>query len=138
MSQPVQRSRLAVESGYHPVSGFMVKRRKTTVALPPQECPLRQCMSLISGAWTADLIWYLRAGERCFTELQFDLKGISAKVLTARLRFLERERVVARLPKPTSPPTVYYALTPLGLELLDALTRVMEVGQRLKRSQLAR
>ena len=113
----------------------MVKRRKSKVELPPLECPLRQCMSLISGAWTADLIWYLRAGERCFTELQFDLKGISAKVLTARLRYLEREQVIVRLPKPTSPPTVYYTLTPLGLELLDALTLVMEIGQRLKLSR---
>ncbi|MCX6611773.1 MAG: helix-turn-helix domain-containing protein [Acidobacteria bacterium] len=132
MKQATKRSRLAAESGYHPVSSVMVKRRKSKVELPPVECPLRQCMNLISGAWTADLIWYLRAGERCFTELQFDLKGISAKVLTARLRFLEREHVIARLPRPTSPPTVFYALTPLGLELLDALTSVMEVGQRLK------
>jgi DNA-binding HxlR family transcriptional regulator len=89
-------------------------------------------MSLISGAWTADLIWYLRAGERCFSELQLDLKGISAKVLTARLRKLEREGVLNRIPRATSPPTVFYALTPLGGELLEAITAIMDIGRRLK------
>lgn len=112
----------------------MVKRTRSKVALPPPECPLRQCMNLVSGAWTADLIWFLREGERCFTELQFDLKGISAKVLTARLKKLERDGILNRLPKPTSPPTVYYALTPLGHQLLQAIEQLMEVGRRLKLS----
>lgn len=110
----------------------MVKRRRTTVQPPPVVCPLRQCVKLLSGAWTPDVIWYLRAGERCFTELQHDLQGVSAKVLTACLRKLEREGVVVRLPKPTSPPTVWYALTPLGQELVQALGVVVDIGHRLK------
>jgi DNA-binding HxlR family transcriptional regulator len=113
----------------------MVKRRKSLVEHPPSECPLKRCMSLVTGAWTADLLWYLRAGERCFSELQSDLKGISAKVLTSRLRLLEREGVLERIPKPTSPPTVFYALTPLGSELLEAVTTIMDIGRRLKMRQ---
>jgi DNA-binding HxlR family transcriptional regulator len=89
-------------------------------------------MKLIAGAWTADVIWYLREGERCFTELQHDLRGISAKVLTARLRKLERDGVVARIGRATSPPTVWYDLTPLGRELCDALFVVVGIGERLK------
>lgn len=110
----------------------MVKRRKSKVAPPPAECPLARCMRLLSGAWTADVVWYLREGERCFTELRHDLPGVSAKVLTARLRKLESEGVVVRSVKSTSPPTVWYALSPVGLELGEALTRVVEVAQRLK------
>jgi DNA-binding HxlR family transcriptional regulator len=91
-------------------------------------------MELISGAWTADVIWYLRAGERCFSELQGDLRGVSAKVLTSRLRKLEAAGVVRRSRKETSPPTVWYALTPAGGELLHALNAVVEAGQRLKGS----
>ena len=92
-------------------------------------------MKLLSGAWTPDVIWYLRAGERCFTELEHDLKGISARMLTARLRKLERDGVVTRAVKSTSPPTVWYALTPLGGELVKALTVVVEIGHRLKHHQ---
>lgn len=92
-------------------------------------------MKLLAGAWTPDVIWYLRDGERCFTELQTDLRGVSAKVLTSRLRKLERDGVVARQRKQTSPPTVWYGLTPLGRELSGALSLVIDIGQRLKESR---
>jgi DNA-binding HxlR family transcriptional regulator len=89
-------------------------------------------MKLIGSAWTADVIWYLREGERCFTELQTDLNGVSAKVLTTRLRTLQREGVLERVTRSTSPPTVWYTLTPLGQELRRALVEVVEIAQRLR------
>ena len=90
-------------------------------------------MGLLGGAWTADVIWFLREGERCFTELRADLKGVSAKVLAACLRKLEREGIVERRTKPTSPPTTWYALSPVGQDLCVALANIVEVAQRLKR-----
>ena len=51
----------------------MVKRRKSKVPPPPTECPLSHCMRVLAGAWRAHVIWYLREGERCFTELQLDI-----------------------------------------------------------------
>jgi DNA-binding HxlR family transcriptional regulator len=122
------------ETGYHLVRRWMVKRRKSTVLPPPPECPLDQCMRLLAGAWTADVIWYLREGKRCFTELQTDLKGVSAKMLTTRLRKLEREGVIERGTRATSPPTVWYVLTPAGQELCGALSSVVDIAQRLKRA----
>jgi DNA-binding HxlR family transcriptional regulator len=94
-------------------------------------------MRLLAGAWTADVIWYLREGERCFTELQHDVNGVSAKVLTNCLRKLARDGIIARLTRPTSPPTVWYALTPVGRELSVALANVVAVAQRLKPMQAA-
>jgi DNA-binding HxlR family transcriptional regulator len=110
----------------------MVKRRKTSVPPPPSGASLRDCVRLLGGAWTADAIWYLRGGERCFTELRNDLEGVSAKMLTSRLRMLEREGIVERRVKATSPPTTWYALTPSGQELCGALVNVVEIAQRLK------
>jgi len=89
-------------------------------------------MRVLAGAWTAHVIWYLREGERCFTELQMDSGKISAKMLTNRLRKLEREGIIARSTKSTSPPTVWYGLTPVGQELCGALVNVIDVAQRLK------
>ncbi len=89
-------------------------------------------MNLLAGAWSADVLWYLREGERCFSELQHDLNGVSAKVLTTRLRKLEHEGIIDRIRKQTSPPTIWYALTPVGLELVHALTTVVEIAQRAK------
>jgi DNA-binding HxlR family transcriptional regulator len=91
-------------------------------------------MRVLAGAWTAHVIWYLREGGRCFTELQIDIGRVSAKMLTNRLRRLEREGIIERLTKPTSPPTVWYSLTPVGRELCGALVNVIDVAQRLKRA----
>lgn len=111
---------------------MVVKRRKTKVPPPPSECPLRNCMKMLAGAWTADVIWYLREGERCFTELQVDIRGISAKMLTSRLRMLEREGVIERFTKPTSPPTVWYSLSSAGKQLCAALVNLIDVAQLVK------
>jgi len=94
-------------------------------------------MRVLGGAWTAHVIWYLREGERCFTELQSDIGKVSAKMLTNCLRRLLREGIIVRLTRATSPPTVWYSLTPVGQELCAALVNVIEVAQRLKRSEVA-
>src|SRR4051812_44139957 len=116
----------------------MVKRRKSKAPPAPTVCPLSECMRLLGSAWTAHVIWFLREGQRCFTELHSDLDGVSPKVLTACLRKLERESVIERaLNLRTSPPTVWYALTPAGRELSDALVKVVEASQHLERRQAA-
>ncbi len=107
-------------------------RRKSRAPVPPPTCALTECMSLIGGAWTPNVIWHLSAGPRRFSELRADLPRISAKVLTARLRTLEQRGVLHRRAVPTSPPSVEYALTELGGELLPAIRAIVEVGAKLK------
>ena len=111
----------------------MVPRRKSQVPVPPEKCPLTHCMRVLGGAWTPNIIWYLSANPRRFSELKADINGISAKVLTERLRKLEYSGVVHREVMPTSPPTVEYRLSELGRELKPAIEAIVKVGQRLKR-----
>lgn len=113
----------------------MIARRKNRVVEPPEECPLGACLSVIGGTWTPNVIWYLSAGPRRFSELKDDLAGISPKMLTQRLKKLEADGVVHREVKPTSPPTVEYSLTELGGELMPAIEALVEVGHKLKRIQ---
>ncbi|OYR07851.1 hxlR-like helix-turn-helix family protein [Brucella grignonensis] len=89
-------------------------------------------MAIIAGAWAPNVIWHLRAGRRRFSELRLDIPPISAKVLSQRLRELESRGVVIRTIQPTKPPSVEYALTPLGQELVPALDAIVEVGHKLK------
>lgn len=110
----------------------MLKRRRSRVLPPPPECPLGACLAVIGGAWTPNIIWYLRDGPRRFSELKDDIGKVSAKMLTQRLRRLEADGVVSRRVMPTSPPTVEYALTDLGAELKPAIEAIVEVGRRLK------
>ena len=65
-----------------------------------------------------------------------DIGGVSAKMLTNCLRKLERERIVERVVKLTSPPTVWYSLTPVGQELCVALMNVVNVAQGLRSAEV--
>jgi DNA-binding HxlR family transcriptional regulator len=109
-----------------------LKLRKNRTPHPPGNCPLSDCMSLLGGAWTPNIIWYLAGGPRRFSELRVDIPPISAKVLTERLRQLEEQGVVQRNVMPTSPPSVEYALTDLGAELLPAIKAIAAVSKKLR------
>lgn len=109
-----------------------LKRRKSRVPPPLPTCPLTECMSFLGNAWAPNIIWYLSGGPRRFSELRSDIPPVSAKVLTTRLRDLERQGVVARKVMPTSPPSVEYSLTELGLQFLPAIEAIAEVGHKLK------
>ena len=89
------------------------------------------CMALLRGAWTTNVIWQLSGGPRRFGELCRDIPGISPKVLAARLRELEKKRVVIREVLPSSPPSVEYALSELGKELIPVIDAIVKVGTRL-------
>ena len=89
-------------------------------------CALDRVLRLLAGEWTMHVIWTLgRNGPTRHGALRRLLDGISAKVLTERLRMLEGEGIVWRDSVPTVPPQVTYGLTPLGLEL-DAALRTLE------------
>ncbi len=88
-------------------------------------------MSLLGGAWTPNIIWYLNAGPRRFSALRTDMPLISARMLSARLKDLEAKGLVCRTIIPSSPPTVEYALTDFGRELMPAIQAIAAVGTRL-------
>lgn len=114
-----------------------LKMRKNLSPAPPPCCPLLECMALIGGAWTPNILWHLRAAPRRFSELRADLPGVSAKVLTARLRELEARGVIVRRVLPTSPPSVEYSLNDLGQRLVPAIEAIARVGEELSRRAAA-
>ena len=109
----------------------MIPYRKSK-ALPPP-CPLTACLRFMGGAWTPNVLWYLRAGPRRFSELRGDLRTVSAKVLAARLRKMEADGLVQREVRPTSPPTVEYLLTDLGHQLEPVLEAMVQVSKQLEK-----
>lgn len=113
----------------------MLRHRPSRVGPPPDACPLTSCLDLIGGAWTPNVLWYLRAGPRRFNELRGDLEGVSAKVLSARLRGMTADGLITRTERATTPRSVEYELTDFGRELLPAVDAIVEVGHRIKQRQ---
>lgn len=116
----------------------MPLRVRKNPAPPPPGCPVSECMKLLSGAWAPNVIWALSKQPRRFGELRVDIPKISARVLSARLRELEAKGVLVRTVAPTTPPSVEYALTDLGRELVPAIAAIVDVGTRLHRRHAAR
>lgn len=115
----------------------MLRHRPSRVPPPPEGCPLTSCLDLLGGAWTPNVLWYLREGPRRFNELRSDLDGVSAKVLSARLRRMVADGLVTRTERATTPRSVEYELTDFGRELLPAVDAIVEVGHRIKARRAA-
>jgi DNA-binding HxlR family transcriptional regulator len=102
-------------------------------------CPMDGLLRLLMGPWTTYIIWVLETqGTQRFGELKAHMPGISAKVLTERLRLLESAGLVTRDYRPTIPPSVSYTLTPRGHELREALNHLAVVARRWQAEDAAR
>ena len=85
-------------------------------------CPMDALLRLLMGPWTTHILWTLRQrGPLRFGVLKREVRGISSRMLTERLRTLEAAQVVFREYYPSVPPEVTYGLTRRGLELREVL-----------------
>ena len=94
-------------------------------------CPMDYILRMLMGPWTTYIVYNLRTyGPQRFGELKRRVAGVSAKMLTERLRTLEGAGLVSRDYEATIPPKVTYSLTKRGHELDDVLGRLAEIGIR--------
>lgn len=93
-------------------------------------CPTRTVLDSIADKWTTLVIDLLGTGPRRFGALRRSIDGISQKMLTQTLRDLERDGLVSRRVYPTTPPSVEYALTPLGETLTGPLGALREWAEQ--------
>jgi DNA-binding HxlR family transcriptional regulator len=89
--------------------------------------PVREIMSRLGDRWSPLILVILSTGRYRHAALRRVIAVVSAeaaisqRMLTLRLRALERDGLVLRDVEPTVPPTVTYALSPLGGELAERL-----------------
>jgi len=85
--------------------------------------PAREVMGLLGDRWSTLILLVLGTGTFRHAELRRTLaqlsaeQAISQRVLTLKLRTLERDGFVVRAVTADVPPKVSYALTPLGTDL---------------------
>ncbi|MFE9762918.1 winged helix-turn-helix transcriptional regulator [Streptomyces sp. NPDC005808] len=83
-----------------------------------QACPVAPVVDLVFSRWTTPILWTLNAfGRQRFVVLQRTIGTITPKVLTQRLRQLERDGLVVRTYHPEVPPRVEYEISDLGRSL---------------------
>ena len=94
---------------------------KSIVRLYREGCFSSHGLDLIGRRWTLPLLEQLLGGPKRFTQLRNALPGLSANLLSQRLRALAAAGIVARAP--TSPPSrvVGYQITGWGSEIAPLL-----------------
>ncbi|MGW0808505.1 winged helix-turn-helix transcriptional regulator [Nonomuraea sp. NPDC002799] len=81
-------------------------------------CPIAPVVDIVFSRWTTPILWTLNEfGRQRFVELERRIQTITPKVLTQRLRQLERDGLVVRTYHPEVPPRVEYEISELGLTL---------------------
>lgn len=100
----------------------MSQQEQLTPNVFDPNCPSRAVLRHLTDRWTPLIISVLAQKQQLrFTELQHNIGGISAKVLTETLRSLERDGLIIRTVIAAIPPRVDYQLSPLGKTLIEPL-----------------
>lgn len=104
----------------------------------PSDCKARMrsiddTMAILGGKWKIRIIGALSFGSRRFMELQREVEGIGAKMLSQELRDLELNELVSRTVYDTKPVTVEYELTAYGETLQSIIGELAKWGEQHRR-----
>ncbi|MFD5248917.1 winged helix-turn-helix transcriptional regulator [Amycolatopsis sp. NPDC058340] len=92
--------------------------RADVTTTPEQACPIAPVVDLVFSRWTTPILWALNEfGRQRFVELERRIGSITPKVLTQRLRQLERDGLITRTYHAEVPPRVEYEISDLGRSL---------------------
>lgn len=106
---------------------------------PERACPIAPVVDVVFSRWTTPILWTLNEyGEQRFVELERRIATITPKVLTERLRRLERDGLVVRTYYPEVPPRVMYRISELGRSLAPVFAALVQWSPNLAKVQESR
>ncbi|MBO0732424.1 MAG: helix-turn-helix transcriptional regulator [Acidimicrobiaceae bacterium] len=90
--------------------------------------PLEQALLRVGDRWSLLVVDALLGGAQRFADLEAGIPGIATNILSARLKHLERERLVLAVPYSRRPRRYAYELTDAGQDLAGALRLLAQWG----------
>jgi DNA-binding HxlR family transcriptional regulator len=95
------------------------------------KCPVARTLDIIGERWTILILRDLFLdGPRKFQDFEQSLSGISPTTLSARLKRLEEQKIVARRFYADHPPRAEYHLTDKGRTLGPLMKMLLEWGTK--------
>ena len=107
--------------------------KKTLAAMPTLNSGRvdRLLEDVLGCRWTINVLRAVGSGVTRPGALQRHIKGISAKVLSDRLKHFQRAGIFERVQYPEIPPRVEYRLTPFGKKFTKLLQEVERLQKEL-------
>lgn len=104
---------------------------QNTVGAAPAETGFAYTLSLIQGKYKMMILyWLAECGTLRYNELKRRVGAISHKTLSAHLKELEADDLVARTEYPQIPPKVEYNLSARGQSLIPILDALCLWGEQ--------
>ncbi len=101
-------------------------------------CPLyHEAVELVGRRWTGAILRVLMDGPMRFSEIAQAVPELSDRLLSERMKELERRGIVERTVHPGPPVRVEYALSKSGRELGPALLEIQRWANRWLGARLA-
>lgn len=91
-------------------------------------CSVAIAQDIFNDKWKLGIIWHLLEGEKRYKDLFEEVRDITQKTLTVKLRDLEEKKLIKRVVFAEIPPRVVYSLTPVGEKLRPVLKAMFEWG----------
>lgn len=91
---------------------------------------IQDALEILHGKWKLPIIVVLMFGARRFKEMEREITGITAKMLSKELKDLEMNLLVKRTVYDTMPVTVEYELTEYGHTLKKVISELYNWGSQ--------
>jgi DNA-binding HxlR family transcriptional regulator len=99
-------------------------------------CTLSVAMDLVGGKWKVVILYYLKDGEKRYSELRRDLYGVTEMTLSLQLKQLEADGLISRQVFGDKPPIkVVYNLTEFGKSFNPVLSAIRVWGNQIAEEQ---
>jgi DNA-binding HxlR family transcriptional regulator len=113
----------------------MSNKKEKDIKVPMKEhfgnymVPVRDALEIFSGKWKIPIITALNFYETCgFKELERIVEGITPKMLSKELKFLEDNMLISRKVENTRPVTVTYSITEYGKTSKSVMSELYRWG----------
>lgn len=93
--------------------------------------PVEFAMDRIGSTWKMPILWRLKGQVMRYGDLKKDIKPISHKVLSQKLKELETDGFISRKVYASVPPKVEYSITERGLRSIHLIEQIRNYGIEL-------
>ncbi len=91
-----------------------------------KNCPIEVSLEIVGKKWSINIIRDLYKGKTRFTEFLESNPQLSTKMLSLRLKELQKSEIIKKTVKSTTPVVIEYSLTKKGKDLNRILFQLAE------------
>ncbi|MEO7800611.1 MAG: helix-turn-helix domain-containing protein [Ginsengibacter sp.] len=99
--------------------------------------PVTDALEIISGKWKVPIMISLSFGNKRFSEMAKEIPGITDRMLSKELRYLEMNKLIKRSVYDSLPVVIEYSVTPYGKSLQKLIDELHSWGAKHRKKLMS-